>query len=117
MSVPCILRKHRDYGKISARRLFYLHGQGDTRARPAAALVDALGSVCGFGLVICAVSALRELATSGTLWDKPMGFDLRLPEAAQPFAAFILLGFMAAFLQWIKAGVSHFFQRKEEESR
>lgn len=45
------------------------------------------------------------------------GFDLRLPEAAQPFAAFILLGFMAAFLQWIKAGVSHFFQRKEEESR
>ena len=39
MSVPCILRKHRDYGKISARRLFYLHGQGDTRARPAAALV------------------------------------------------------------------------------
>lgn len=46
-----------------------------------------------------------------------MGFDLRLPEAAQPFAAFILLGFMAAFLQWIKAGVSHFFQRKEEESR
>ena len=62
-------------------------------------------------------SALRELAISGTLWDKPMGFDLRLPEAAQPFAAFILLGFMAAFLQWIKAGVSHFFQRKEEESR
>ena len=61
--------------------------------------------------------ALRELAISGTLWDKPMGFDLRLPEAAQPFAAFILLGFMAAFLQWIKAGVSHFFQRKEEESR
>ena len=39
MSVPCILRKHRDYGKISARRLFYLHGQGDTRARPAAALM------------------------------------------------------------------------------
>lgn len=95
----------------------YRAGGFSVSNRPAAALVDALGSVCGFGLVICAVSALRELAISGTLWDKPMGFDLRLPEAAQPFAAFILLGFMAAFLQWIKAGVSHFFQRKEEESR
>ena len=84
----------------------YRAGGFSVSNRPAAALVDALGSVCGFGLVICA-----------TLWDKPMGFDLRLPEAAQPFAAFILLGFMAAFLQWIKAGVSHFFQRKEEESR
>ena len=84
----------------------YRAGGFSVSNRPAAALVDALGSVCGFGLVI-----------SGTLWDKPMGFDLRLPEAAQPFAAFILLGFMAAFLQWIKAGVSHFFQRKEEESR
>ena len=88
-----------------------------TPIKPSIVLLVALGSVCGFGLVICAVSALRELAISGTLWDKPMGFDLRLPEAAQPFAAFILLGFMAAFLQWIKAGVSHFFQRKEEESR
>ena len=95
----------------------YRAGGFSVSNRPAAALVDALGSVCGFGLVICAVSALRELAISGTLWDKPMGFDLRLPEAAQPFAAFILLGFMAAFLQWIKAGVSHFFQRKEEASR
>ncbi len=95
----------------------YRAGGFSVSNRPAAALVDALGSSFGFGLVICLVSALRELATSGTLWDVPMGFDLRLPEAAQPFAAFIMLGFMAAFLQWIKAGVSHFFQRKEEESR
>ena len=95
----------------------YRAGGFSVSNRPAAALVDALGSSFGFGLVVCLVSALRELATSGTLWDVPMGFDLRLPEAAQPFAAFIMLGFMAAFLQWIKAGVSHFFQRKEEESR
>lgn len=95
----------------------YRAGGFSVSNRPPAALVDALGSSCGFGLVICVVSALRELAISGTLWDIPMGFELRLPEAAQPFAAFLLLGFMAAFLQWIKAGVSHFFQRKEEESR
>ncbi len=95
----------------------YRAGGFSVSNRPAAALVDALGSSLGFGLVICIVSALRELATTGTLWGVDMGFKLRLSEAAQPFAAFIMLGFMAAFLQWIKAGVSHFFQRKEEESR
>ena len=95
----------------------YRAGGFSVSNRPAAALVDALGSSLGFGLVICIVSALRELATTGTLWGVDMGFELRLSEAAQPFAAFIMLGFMAAFLQWIKAGVSHFFQRKEEESR
>lgn len=95
----------------------YRAGGFSVSNRPAAALVDALGSSLGFGLVICAVSALRELAIAGTLWDIPMGFDLRLPEAAQPFAAFLLLGFMAAFLQWVKSGISHFFSRKEEESR
>ena len=95
----------------------YRAGGFSVSNRPAAALVDALGSSCGFGLVICIVSAIRELAISGTLWDIPVGFDLRLPEAAYPFAAFIMLGFMAAFLQWIRSGVSRFFQRKEAESR
>ena len=54
MPVPCILRKHRDYGKISAGRLFYLHGQGDTRAQPAAALMDnfTFGG-CSAALVEC----------------------------------------------------------------
>lgn len=95
----------------------YRAGGFSVSNRPAAAVVDAVGSVLGFGLVIGVVSALRELAIYGTLWDVPMGFELRLPEAAAPFAAFIMLGFMAAFLQWIKSGVSHFFQRKQEENR
>ena len=53
--------------------------------------------------MICLVSALREIASSGTLWDIPLDIDLRLPEAALPYAAFIMLGFMAAFLQWLKS--------------
>ena len=67
------------------------------------ALTDALASSLGFGLVICLVSALREIASSGTLWDIPLDIDLRLPEAALPYAAFIMLGFLAAFLQWLKS--------------
>ena len=44
-------------------------------------------------------SALRELVASNTIWNIPVGITLPLPEAAQSFAAFILLGLMAAALQ------------------
>ena len=67
--------------------------------RPAAAMMDALASAFGFGLVIAIVSALRELVASNTIWNIPVGITLPLPEAAQSFAAFILLGLMAAALQ------------------
>ena len=81
----------------------YRAGGFSVSHEPAVALTDALASSLGFGLVICLVSALREIASSGTLWDIPLDIDLRLPEAALPYAAFILLGFMAAFLQWLKS--------------
>ena len=83
----------------------YRTGGFSTNNRPAAALVDALGSSLGFGIVICAVSALRELASYGTLWNIPMNLPYTLPEAAMPYAAFIMLGFMAACLQWLKSAV------------
>ncbi|MCI8553638.1 MAG: hypothetical protein HFJ80_01670 [Clostridiales bacterium] len=89
----------------------YRAGGFSVSNRPAAALVDALGSSMGFGLVICTVSALRELATHGTLWNIPVGLPVTLPEAAWPYAAFIMLGFMAAFLQWIKSVISRFSAR------
>ena len=91
----------------------YRAGGFSVTNRPVAALVDAAGSSLGFGLAICVVSALREMAASGTLWDIPLGFTLQLPEAVEPFAGFILLGFMAAFLKWVKAGAARAAQRKE----
>lgn len=92
----------------------YRAGGFSVSNRPAAALVDALGSALGFGLAICVVSALREMAAFGTLWDKPLGFKLLLPEAVEPFAGFILLGFMAAFLKWIKGLIAGKTAGKEE---
>ena len=65
-------------------------------------LADSLGSALGFSLVLCVASALREMAISGTLWGLPLGYAARFPEAAHPFIGFVLLGFMAATLQWIK---------------
>ena len=89
---------------MSVNTIFTYRAGGYSIGRhPLLALTDAVGTSLGFGLVICVVSALRELAISGTLWGKPMGFEVRLPEAAYPFAAFILLGFMAALLQQMKS--------------
>ena len=79
--------------------------------RPAASTADhrvgvtiaaALGSALGFALVLCVACALREMAINGTLWDIPLGYAARFPEAEHPFIGFVLLGFMAATLQWIK---------------
>ena len=91
----------------------YRAGGFSVGSRPVPALIDAFGSACGFGLVVCIVSCLREIAISNTIWDIPLGIDLQLPEAGLPFAAFIMLGFMAAFLQWFKAVVSHRLHKKE----
>ncbi len=65
-------------------------------------LADSIGSALGFSLVLCITSALREMAINGSLWNIPLGYDARFPEAAHPFVGFVLLGFMAAALQWVK---------------
>ncbi len=80
----------------------YRAGGFAVRNRPLPAVVDALGSGLGFGVVIGVVSALREVIISGTLWDVPIGVPFRLPQAALPFMGFLMLGLMAAFVQWVK---------------
>ncbi len=75
-------------------------------ARPLETVTDAIGSSVGFGVVICFISTLREIAAFGTIWDKPLGMDVDLPQAAAPFAAFLLLGFMAAGLRWMRRGIA-----------
>ena len=82
---------------------------------PVATVMDAVGSTVGFGLVACAISALREVLAYGTLWGVPMNVTLRVPQIATPFTAFILLGLMAATLQWTRQRISAFFHRKEED--
>ncbi len=72
------------------------------RSRLSFTLADSLGSALGFSLVLCVASALREMAIYGTLWNVPLGYETRFPEAAHPFIGFVLLGFMAAALQWFK---------------
>ena len=84
-------------------------------AHPVSTIVDALGSTLGFGIVICGVSALREVLAFGTLWDNPVEISWSLPHADTPFVAFILLGLLAAGLQWSRLRISAFFRRKEDD--
>lgn len=83
--------------------------------QPLETILDALGSTLGFGLVICIISAIRELVITGTIWGVPLNTELVLPEAAAPFAAFIVLGFMSALLQWTRQSISAYFNKKEAE--
>ncbi len=71
-------------------------------AHPLVLLADSLGTVLGFALVLCIASALREAAMTGHIWGVPLGFEARFPEAEHPFIGYVLLGFMAAALQWVK---------------
>ena len=85
---------------LSVTTLFAYHGErtvGDFD--PTAGLLDAFASSFGFGIVICIVGAARELFARRTLWGKPVPLSVDLPEASLPFAAFLLLGLMAALLQ------------------
>lgn len=91
----------------------YRAGGFSVSHQPVVALTDSIASTLGFGLVICMISALREALASGTLWGVPVNTGLRLPESALPFAAFILLGFMSALLQWLKAFSGRRARRRE----
>jgi electron transport complex protein RnfE len=101
---------------LMAVNMLYTRSVGfSSIVNPVATVVDALGSTVGFGAVICAVSALREMAVYGSLWGISLGWERTLSATSAPFAAYLLLGFLAALLQWSRQRISAFFRRKEED--
>lgn len=72
------------------------------RVHPLLSLADSLGAALGFALVLCVASGLREIAIFGTIWDISLGISTHFPEAQHPFIGYVLLGFMAAALQWMR---------------
>ena len=99
---------------LMAVNMLYTRSVGfSSIVNPIATVVDALGSTVGFGLVICIISALREMAVQGTLWGVSLGWETTLSTTSAPFAAYLLLGFMAALLQFTRQRISAFFHRKE----
>lgn len=56
----------------------------------------------GFALVMCSLSAVRELMVYRTIWDIEIPFaKLSISGAGLPCFGFILLGFFAAFFKWL----------------
>ncbi len=64
------------------------------------ALTDGLAAGTGYGTVALIVGALRELLTYGTLFSSADALP-RLPQAAMPFVALVILGFLAAGHKWL----------------
>ncbi len=95
----------------------YRAGGYSVQHTPPVALLDALGSGLGFGIVICAVSALREVLAQGTLWGEPIEISVRFSAAALPAVGFMMLAFMAAALQWLKAGLSRLADKQRGQNR
>ena len=94
----------------------YRAGGYSVQHSPLLALLDALGSGLGFGIVICAVSALREILTQGTLWGQPVEVAFRFSAAALPAVGFMMLAFMAAALQWLKAALSRLADKQRGQN-
>ncbi len=67
-----------------------------------AVAADTAGCSIGFALVICLSALVREFWLKGSLWHTNTGiFGTGDKSVSLPFFGFILLGFLAAFLQWV----------------
>lgn len=67
-----------------------------------AVAADAAGCAAGFSLVICLSGVLRELWLKGSVWGVNTGvYGTGDSGVSLPFFGFILVGFLAAFLQWM----------------
>lgn len=71
----------------------------------------------GFALVMCSLSAVRELMVYRTVWGIEMPFaKLAISGAGLPCFGFILLGFFAAFFRWIGRLYMQFIYSRVHES-
>ncbi len=100
---------------MAVNSLFTVRASGAhaSTIHPLLALAESLGSALGFALVLCVASGLREIAIYGTLWDVPLGISTHFPEAQHPFIGYVLLGFMAAALQWMRQRIRRASSGKE----
>ena len=117
VSAELFAKLHHFIPLIAVNMLYARNRLFSSIVNPVATIVDALGSTVGFGLVMCVVSAVREIIAYGTLWGETLDTTIQLPQVATPVSAFILLGFMAAALQWCRHRISAFFHRKEEDEQ
>ena len=70
------------------------------KTTPLNAVTDGVATGIGYGAAAVAVGAVRELITYGALFTSADAVP-RVPQAAMPFAALVILGFLAAGHKWL----------------
>ncbi len=83
-------------------------------------ICDAICAAAGFSAAAILVGLSREILAYGSVAGVPLGISFKISGAAAPFFGFILVGFFAAFIQWVKNTVLYFknvHRRKSAETR
>ena len=71
------------------------------KQKPSLAAVNGLCISAGFAITAILLGAAREFFGSGSLWGFKIA-ESSFPAVKLPFWGFILLGFMAAIINWVK---------------
>ena len=81
--------------------------------KPLTSMKRGIETAVSFSLVMCFVSALREILGKGTIWDAPISTFTGNFSFQLPFMGFIIVGLLAAGLKSLSALMS----KKEEASK
>lgn len=71
-------------------------GEAVRTKKPLTSFIDGIFTTVGFSLVMCIVSAFREILGKGSIWDVPLGSMQGNISFLLPFMGFIIVGFLAA---------------------
>lgn len=82
--------------------------------RPLTSMLNGIETAIGFTVVMCLVSALREILGKGTIWDAPIGNMQGNISFLLPFMGFIIVGFLAAGAKKLSAILN---KNKKEEAK
>lgn len=75
-------------------------GQAAKENRLYTCIKNGVFTAFGFALVMCLISALREIFGKGTIWDVPLGISGNIA-VLLPFSGFILVGILAAGARFV----------------
>lgn len=80
---------------VKSESRFHKHSKGMM-------VLDLFCHTIGFFIVIVLVGIIRELFGNGTIFGEAINIRFKVPAIIYPFSGFILVGFMAAFVKWLK---------------
>lgn len=71
--------------------------------KPLTSMLNGIETAIGFAVVMCLVSAVREILGKGTIWDAPIGNMQGNISFLLPFMGFIIVGLLAAGVKKLSA--------------